>query len=349
MSEPMVIPALASVLDGAALAVCVLPAYPLAAPLTCGLLARGEHDNYLVTAGDGGRYVLRVHTYERGLTREAVEQQARIVAALVGAGIAAEAPVARRDGRYVTPVMAPEGERFALLVRFVSGAPVAAYPTPEQAARYGELAAGAHAALDAVGPAPHRPTLDLAYLLDEPLRVLEPLGRQYPALWDELTARAATLAARLRTLALPLTAPAWGLCHGDLHKRNVLYSDGDGDGTVDAPTLMDWDCLGMGWRAYDLASLRRSLGQMVEPARLAEDDAQTLFGAFLRGYARARPLAEAELAAIPLLVPIRQIWIRGVGVADALAGGWHPAEFGAAWFEALVGSVRMWMDTPAGD
>ena len=123
----------------------------------------------------------------------------------------------------------------------------------------------------------------------------------------------------------------------------MLY-DADGD-----PTLMDWDCLGMGWRAYDLASLRRSLGRMVEPAHLAENEAESLFGAFLRGYTRLRSLSGAELAAIPLFVPIRQLWIRGVGVASALAGGWHPAEFGAAWFEALVGSVRMWMDTPAGD
>lgn len=346
-----VFPALASVLDGAALAARVLPEYPLVPPLVCGLLARGAHDNYLVTTGDGGRYVLRVHTHEPWLTQAAVgeqaavEDQARIVAALAAMGVAVETPVARRDGRYVTPVLAPEGERFALLVRFVPGAPLEVYPTPAQAERYGELSAHMHAALDAApsASAMHRPTLDLAYLLDEPLRTLAPLGRQHPTLWDELTARAQALAEQLRALALPREPLSWGLCHGDLHKRNVLYDD------KGAPTLMDWDCLGMGWRAYDLASLRRSLGRMVEPAHLAEDEAEALFGAFLRGYTRLRPLSGAEMAAIPLLVPIRQIWIRGVGVADALAHGWHPAEFGAAWFETLVGSLRAWMDMPAHD
>lgn len=338
-----VFPALASVLDGAALAARVLPEYPLVPPLVCGLLARGAHDNYLVTTGDGGRYVLRVHTYERGLALESVEEQARIVAALAAMGVAVEAPVARRDRHYVTPVLAPEGERFALLVRFVPGAPVAAYPTPAQAARYGELAARMHTALDTIPftAATHRPTLDLAYLLDEPLRMLAPLGRQHLALWDALTARAQEVAERLRALALPCESPAWGLCHGDLHKRNVLYGD------KGSPTLMDWDCLGMGWRTYDLASLRRSLGHMVEPAQMAEGEAAALFGAFLRGYTRLRPLSEAETATIPLFVPIRQLWIRGVGVAGALAGGWHPAEFGAEWFEALAGSLRAWMDVPA--
>lgn len=339
-------PALSSLLDGAALAARVLPQYPLAPPLTCGLLARGEHDNYLVTAGEGdsGRYVLRVHTHERGLPQTAVEEQARIVAGLAAAGVAVESPVARCDGGYVTPVLASEGERFALLVRFVPGAPVATYLTPAQAERYGELAARTHAALDAVSSsaAAHRPTLDLAYLLDEPLRMLAPLGRQHPALWDELTVRARELAERLRALALPREPPAWGLCHGDLHKRNVLYNGDDS-----APTLMDWDCLGTGWRAYDLASLRRSLGRMVEPAQLSEDEADALFGAFLRGYTRLRPLSGAEMAAIPLFVPMRQLWIRGVGVAGALAGGWHPAEFGAAWFEALVGSLHAWMEAAA--
>lgn len=337
-----VFPALASVLDGAALAARMLPEYPLAPPLVCGLLTRGAHDNYLVTTGVGGRYVLRVHTHERGLAQESVEEQARIVAALAAMGIAVETPVARRDGRYVTPVLAPEGERFALLVRFVPGAPVAMYPTPAQAERYGGLAARMHAALDAVpsASATHRQALDLAYLLDEPLRMLAPLGRQHPALWGDLTARARDLAVRLQALALPREPLAWGLCHGDLHKRNVLY---DGTG---APTLMDWDCLGMGWRAYDLASLRRSLGRMVEPSQLAEDEADALFGAFLRGYTRLRPLSDAELAAIPLFVSVRQLWIRGVGVASALADGWHPAEFGAEWFEALAGSLHAWMEAP---
>ena len=58
------------------------------------------------------------------------------------------------------------------------------------------------------------------------------------------------LAAHLRRTfeALPRTPPHYGLCHGDLHKRNVLFGDDDG------PSILDWDCAGYG-RAYDVAVL----------------------------------------------------------------------------------------------
>lgn len=44
---------------------------------------------------------------------------------------------------------------------------------------------------------------------------------------------------------LPETAPVYGFCHGDVHSGNVFFAG-------DKPTLFDFDCMGYGWRAYDI-------------------------------------------------------------------------------------------------
>jgi Ser/Thr protein kinase RdoA (MazF antagonist) len=331
-----------SVLRGDALERRVLVEYNLQSPVRCGLLNRRHHDNYLVTTGNGQRFVLRLHQHEPEVTQEAVEEQAAIVAALGRAGLPVELPIPRRDGSFVQAVQAPEGVRYTLLVRFVEGATVAVAPTEAQAEQYGETAARMHAMLDQFGPQPARPQMNLAYLLQEPLRNLLALAEPYPAAHAFLAALGDTLRVKLGALALPMTPPVWGLCHGDLHKRNVLFNS---SGT---PTLMDWDCLGYSWRAYDLASMRRSLGRLVGPGGLDEIEAVRLFGAFLSGYTRVRPLSIAEITAIAYFVPIRHIWIRGTGVAWALRTGWHPSEFDHEWYDQMVTCLRSWMEASAG-
>jgi Ser/Thr protein kinase RdoA (MazF antagonist) len=335
-------PVHSSVLRGDALERRVLVEYDLQPPVRCGLLNRENHDNYLVTTGDGQRFVLRLHQHEPEVSQEAVEEQATIVAALGRAGLPVELPIPQRNGRFVQAVQAPEGVRYALLVRFVSGRAVEVAPTETQAERYGETAAQMHALLDQVAPQPARPQMDLAYLLQEPQRHLLAQAEPNPAAQAYLAALGDTLQSKMDALALPTSPPAWGLCHGDLHKRNVLY---DSSGT---PTLMDWDCLGYSWRAYDLAAMRRSLGRMVGPGSPDEIEAARLFDAFLKGYRRVRALSDAEIAAIACLVPIRHIWIRGTGVAWALCTGWHPSEFDAAWYDELITCLRAWMEASAG-
>lgn len=338
VSSSHLFPVHSSVLRGDALAAWLRESYDLRLPLTCGLLVRGEHDNYLVTTGDGTRLVLRVHSHDTTeLSLAAVEEQAGVMAALKRTGVAVETPIMRRDGRFAGAVEAPEEVRFALLVQFVHGAALEAAPTGAQAERYGELAGRMHAAHDTISPLAARPRMDLRYLLDEPLHVLLALPGAHGEARDYLISLAETLRARLCELNLPDTAPAWGLCHGDLHRRNVLYAD---DGT---PTLMDWDCLGYGWRAYDLAALRRSLGKLVGFGGLEESVAARIFDAFLRGYTRVRGLSDAERASIAYFVPVRHLWICGGEAAWALQGGWHPDRYDAAWFDGLVRLLKGWM------
>src|SRR5262249_8855231 len=120
--------------------------------------------------------------------------------------------------------------------------------------------------------APHRRVpLDLDWLLEQPLQRIEPYlahrtdHREYlGALADRVRRQVADLAGDL----------AWGFCHGDYHGWNVHVAE-DGSATV-----FDFDGCGPGWRAYDLATFRHSLG--LDPKKSAT------WPAFLAGYAEPR-------------------------------------------------------------
>lgn len=337
-------PAVYSLLRPDALIARVLAHYVLMPPLTCALLSCGltQHswaDLYHVTAGTN-HYVLHVCV---SLTpAEEVVSQAEVVGALARAGLPMPAPIARRDGSYVTVLDAVEGPRVAWLEHYLPGE-VPDELTEAQTEEYGELVARIHAALDALPPdgqarwAAALGVYDLATLLDESLsRLLPVFDAASPVLARSLELLVADVRSRLVALDLPHEAPAWGIVHGDLHKRNILIAP------ASPLAIIDWETLGMGWRVYDLAALRRSYsalgGWEGSPAR-----ADALFAAFLDSYTLAHPLSPSELEALPLFVAARHLWIRADGARLAQARGLGVANFDSAWCEALLADLHAWL------
>ena len=139
---------------------------------------------------------------------------------------------------------------------------------------YGRSAAQIHAASDDFESHHQRFALDLDHLLAKPLQSIQPLLHHRPEDWAYLQA----LAARLQqdVLKLPPEQLERGFCHGDFHGGNVHIAP---DGTH---TFFDFDCCGVGWRAYDLAIYRWGTnwdGKTKEP-----------WEHFLRGYQEVRQL-----------------------------------------------------------
>jgi Ser/Thr protein kinase RdoA (MazF antagonist) len=98
---------------------------------------------------------------------------------------------------------------------------------------------------------------------------------------------------------------AWadvGLIHADLHAENVHFHS---DGSL---ALFDFDLLGTGWRAYDLAVFFWSRHLLARDTGHADQGWQ----AFLQGYLTHRSLPDADRQAVPLLAAARQIWIMGL-------------------------------------
>jgi Ser/Thr protein kinase RdoA (MazF antagonist) len=99
-------------------------------------------------------------------------------------------------------------------------------------------------------------------------------------------------------------AEQWGLatfeeciCHGDLNFANCLRLD---DGRIG---LFDFECCGPGLRVYDLAVFR-----WTQLTVGAHDDT---WSDFLAGYGAGGAINERELAAMDLLVLLRQAWLIG--------------------------------------
>ncbi len=327
-------PVRSSVLSPEALAERVLAGYALPAPRHCRLISRSMNDMYQVEAG-AETYYLRVsgHGWR---SRDALAAELALVADLDARGLAVAPAVPREDGTVLVSLAAPEGERFAMLFAAAPGEP-ARDITPSQARAYGRLAAAVHTAADAAPTVYRRFHLDERHLLDEPLRAIR-AAMEHVAGGDG-TCKGKdldfleTVAERIRHRlnALPRTPPGYGLCHGDLHPGNVRFD------AAGRPTLFDFDCMGYGWRAYDLnVFLWNAFGER-RPKRWRE----SRWRAFLRGYREVRPPPRELDAMVPLFLVARQIWLMGMDAADR--SGWPPQWLSAEWLRDAVRPIRAWV------
>lgn len=323
-----------SILDGQALVERILTQYDLPHPITCRLYSSYANDIYQVYAGNE-RFWLRV--YQHGeFSRAEIEAEVTILNQLA----AVQAPTTRlvrsRTGQVVYEVQASEGLRYCLLTAHADGKGPGRAITPTQAAHYGQAVAHLHHALDQLPEWYHRPHLDLTTLLDEPLAILQPVLATRPADWYFLGQVAEHLRAVLALL--PATPPVYGLCHGDLHKMNVLI---DPTGEL---TIIDWDCLGYGWRAYELAVLRWSIGPAMGGEGIGEPRLSQVWAAYLQSYQAHRPLTAQEQAALPYFVALRQVRVLGWDVQRALDGRLGTWLLTDHYFERQIGELRSWVE-----
>ena len=147
-----------------------------------------------------------------------------------------------------------------------------------------------------------------------------------------------TLGAALRDRIERADGLTLGFCHGDLHPANANVRDG-------AVTLYDFDYCGWGFRAYDLAVFPWSFAFTdAAPERI-----ETLSRAFFTEYIRRCPLGEADIAAIPAFVAIRQILLVGlrVSLGDRLGFGWMDDRFFDRQFKVLRDWETNFLDRPA--
>lgn len=138
-------PVFRSVLRAETLAERVLAQYDVGIPQSCYLHSRKINDIYFVRTIQG-RWVLRV-TAAHGHTPVQVQSEMDMLQHLAAAGIAVAAPVPRQDGAAVTTILAPEGERAAVLFPYIKHTPLN-IANPEQAQRFGAAVAHMHRVAD---------------------------------------------------------------------------------------------------------------------------------------------------------------------------------------------------------
>jgi len=317
MSSPF--PVTYSTLATDALSLWLEASYRIGAVTACALLHRGLNDSYLVETAHG-RYVLRV--YRAGWrTPDEIAYEIAALEHLRRKAVPVALPVRRRDGAAVDWLPAPEGSRAAVLFTHAPGHELDG--SVEDSRRYGRAVASVHRATDDFAPGHARFSLDLDHLLTEPMAAIRPFLCHRPADLDFLETLASRLAQRIA--ALPAGEMDRGFCHGDFHGDNAHIDER-------AVTLFDFDCCGPGWRAYDIAVFRWRWGD--------DEKGNERWAAFLEGYRSLRPIGERDLAAVPLFVAARAIWLRGLHAANT--ANWGRSWLNEAYWDRLLEGLREW-------
>jgi len=242
--------------------------------------------------------------------------------------IGVAAPVAKKNSMLLNLLQAPEGPRVAVLFPFAEGQSLRpSGQTPELSALYGQSIARLHAASDDFFSVHPRFQLDLAFLLETPLKAIQPLLTHRPADWSYVQHLAEVLQDLLK--ALPMESLDRGPCHGDAQGGNAVLG---GDGSL---TFFDFDVCGMSWRAYDLAVY--FWGMAMGKSRAGWDDrkVEQLWQAYLTGYQAVHPLAELDLRVIPVMALLRHFWFLGLETANWDIWGCQTADE-AFWAGELV-------------
>lgn len=299
VSTPLALPVVRSILAADGLTAHVLSRYDLPDPVRCDLFSRADNDTYAVRAGTA-RYFLRVYSSWR--EEDAVQAEIDMLRYLQQAHMPISFPLPRQDGRYLTRIAAPEGERYACLFSNAEGK--ATYMTPESSRAYGALVATIHTCLDDRPMDPRRFHLDLHHLVDEPLACLRDLLGEQTKAYTYFDRVGRALGSQIED-RLPKEKPLYGSCHGDHHGANTHIAD---DGTI---TVFDFDCYGYGWRAYDLAVFLWSQHKNWGWGPDHRDGIEQRWTAFRDGYETVRALSPHEREAIEMFVPLRQLWTLG--------------------------------------
>lgn len=283
------LPVTYSTIQSQSLVDAIWPDYSLTEVTGCQLQEYGLNDHYFVTTRED-TYILRV--YHHGWrTEDDIAYELALLAFLDSHGVSVCAPVLRRDGKYFRYILAPEGPRAVALFRYAAGS----IPDPNNGNDYhlyGRALALIHRHSDAFHCPYQRFQLDIGHLTTQPLKSVSLYLSHRPDDIIFVNAVAERLQAGLQIMTDDLE---WGVCHGDFHGGNAHI---DANSTL---RVFDFDCSGLGWRAYDLAVCRWGGGK---------DDAA--WEAFCHGYESVYEISTAMRTAIPWFVVARQLWLIGL-------------------------------------
>ena len=300
----------------------VLSKYDIELP-ECQVFSKGLNDTFLVKA-NGNKYVLRAYRFGwRSLDDIGFELE--LLHHLQNQGIPVSVPIGQKDGTLIETIQAPEGERHIVLFSYAPGTlPNFEEDEENKAYFYGKAVAKIHNATDSFRNKHERFKIDLEHLLDKPLQSIQPFLKHRLDDWNYLTELVEKLRAHVQNL--PLSRLEIGVCHNDLHDWNVHVDENN------IFTFFDFDCCGLGWRAYDLAVFRWG-------ARLGNREKKR-WPAFLRGYTEERPIEEIDLGAILYFVAIRQVWLTGLHTGNAC--DWGHTFLDDKYFDRTLEFFRKW-------
>lgn len=257
----------------------------------CRLWSIGLNDVYLVQE-KAIKYFLRISHAIR-FTKKDYEEEINAILELREKDINTCIPVRMENNTYLWELNAPEGRRYAVLFHEVKdNKTVNTY-------NMGKMAAQIHKVSDELNIKCSRQPITKQQLIDQPLKRIKEtnsmdknetqfLEESSAQMWNDITS------------SIPNTAPYYGYCHGDMHSGNIYFKD-------NVPQIFDFDCMGMGYRAFDLCVY------LWDETSVKEDFIQSAeWNEYLNGYKEIRMLSDDEIRLIPAFAALRQLWFLGL-------------------------------------
>lgn len=310
--------------------------WALGEPEACEFLRRSFNQVYAIRFGDR-RVVARLCS-ERPRGPANVAYEAALLRHLAAQGIPVSACLPTADGQDATVVRLPEGERPLMLFEYLAGD--ATGEAPEEIAAFGAGLARLHDAAASYAGPPSRYTLDLDYLISQPLaRFLEA-----PTMTDELRPQFQAIAARLRARIEAMEGLTHVACHGDAHSsNNFITTDARGHKVA---SFFDFDECGPGFLAYELAVYPWAMHPRSVDGTMSER-ALGRWQQFVAAYGAVRPLARQDIEAVPAFMAARQIWLMGEYAGRVPV--WGSQAMPTSWLRRQVQMLTAWeeMTLPA--
>jgi Ser/Thr protein kinase RdoA (MazF antagonist) len=238
-------------------------------------------------------------------------------------------PIPMTDGQYIWELEAPEGKRYGVL--FEEAIQNKTFDRMKKVKLIGEHLALIHQSADSNQLLISRKEYDFVALRDNPLHQIWPYLNHRLEDYRYLCEASERLVTYIEN-KISRTYPTYGFCHGDLHTGNVHF-----DGV--RPAIFDFDCMGYGYRAYDICIYAWNESYREKDYLESEE-----WSGFLEGYESVRKLESEEKETMIPFIALRQLWLMGLHaeVMDKNAGcSWYNDDY----FDEQIGIFKRFYES----
>lgn len=300
--------------------------YDFKEPIQCEFFDSGMNDIYRIKTSME-YYYLRIS--QTGMHDEKdYDEEINILLDLLHIEIPVVRPVRAKDGTFLWKINAPEGIRYGVLFAEVKNK-----PSEDKKARFRNLGrniAKMHQRADENHYICSRNPIDLTALIREPLERIQPYLKNRETDYEFLVESSKKLGKLIEDKLQP-EEPYYGFCHGDLHSGNIFFEEM-------TPVIFDFDCMGYGYRAYDLCVYAWNESYQNNDYMEGEE-----WRALLEGYDEIRSLNDQEVQSLEGFIALRQLWLMGLH-ADVMQRNAGCCWYNDNYFNEQIKIYRNWYD-----
>ncbi|MBK1880631.1 phosphotransferase enzyme family protein [Pelagicoccus mobilis] len=271
--------------------------------MVCSYKLRGTNDIYKLSNGEKNYYVRLNRNHMRSEAEISNELEILTTIGIQSGCVAL--PVTANDHSKYQSASTPEGIRQLVVFEEAIGV-TDNKPQPHRLAQAGRTLGKVHNFSSSLPQYNELPRYDIATCITQSTNIVcdflhkDPELRRHSLFYQKFS-----LALKRELEHLPTDRFSYGLIHGDYLFGNFVY-DKQGKATV-----YDFDRIGYGWHAFDIATY---LGHLTSHSNVASPSTlfNTLTEHFLSGYQEEFTISESEREALPVIYLMRRLHMRAL-------------------------------------